>query len=84
MKIPRRRFLHLAAGAAAMPAVSGDANAQSYPSRPITMFVPYAAGGVTSVVGQIVGERMRKAFGQPIIIENVGEIGAKSFNRSYH
>jgi tripartite-type tricarboxylate transporter receptor subunit TctC len=72
MKIPRRQFLHLAAGAAALPAVSRIARAQTYPTRPITMIVPYAAGGVTSVLGQVVAERMRRWLGQPIIIENVG------------
>jgi tripartite-type tricarboxylate transporter receptor subunit TctC len=72
MKLGRRRFLHLAAGAAALPAVSRIANAQAYPTRPITMIVPYAAGGVSSVEGQVVAERMRRSLGQPIIIENVG------------
>jgi tripartite-type tricarboxylate transporter receptor subunit TctC len=45
MKLRRRQFLHLAAGAAALPAVSRDANAQAYPARPITMIVPFPAGG---------------------------------------
>jgi len=47
MKIPRRQFLHLAAGATALSAVSRVAKAQSYPTRPITMIVPVAAGGLT-------------------------------------
>jgi len=72
MKPARRKFLHLAAGVVALPAVSRVAIAQTYPTRPITMIVPYAAGGVSSVVGQIVAERMRRLLGQPIIIENVG------------
>jgi tripartite-type tricarboxylate transporter receptor subunit TctC len=79
MKLPRRKFLHLATGALAFPAVFRVANAQAYPTRTITMVVPYAAGGVTSVVGQVVAERMRKSLGQPIVIENVagadGSIG---------
>jgi tripartite-type tricarboxylate transporter receptor subunit TctC len=70
--LPRRRFLHLAASAAAFPAVSRDASAQSYPARPITMIVPAAAGGATDVTGRVVAERMRASLGQPIIIENVG------------
>jgi tripartite-type tricarboxylate transporter receptor subunit TctC len=77
--LPRRRFLHLAASAAAFPAVSRDASAQSYPARPTTMIVPYAAGSSSDVVGRVVAERMGKSLGQPIIIENVsgadGSIG---------
>jgi tripartite-type tricarboxylate transporter receptor subunit TctC len=68
---PRRRFLGLAAGAAALPAISRIARAQSYPTRPITMIVPYAAGGITDVVGRALAERMRALLGQPVIIENV-------------
>jgi hypothetical protein len=56
--LPRRRFLHLAASAAALPAVSRDAKAQSYPSRPITMIVGYAAGAATDTIGRIIAERM--------------------------
>jgi tripartite-type tricarboxylate transporter receptor subunit TctC len=55
MKLARRIFLHLTARSVALPAVSRVATAQTYPSKPITMIVPYAAGGVTSVVGQIEG-----------------------------
>ena len=72
MKIPRRQFLRLAAGAVALPAGSRNASAQSYPIRPITMIVPFPAGGATDVIGRIVAERMRRAMGQPILIENVG------------
>ena len=69
---PCRRFLGLAAGAAALPVVSRIARAQTYPSRPITMIVPFAAGGGTDVVGRMVAERIRASLGQPVIIENVG------------
>jgi tripartite-type tricarboxylate transporter receptor subunit TctC len=70
MKLPQRRqFLHLAAGAAALPAVSRFAAAQTYPRRPITMIVPYPAGGPVDAVGRIVAEQMRGPLGQPIIIE---------------
>jgi tripartite-type tricarboxylate transporter receptor subunit TctC len=72
MNLPRRRFLQVAAGAAALPAVSRVAWAQTYPTRPITMIVPFSAGGPTDVVGRIVAERMRGSLGQPIIIENIG------------
>jgi len=67
-----RRFLRLAMSAAALQFGSCIALAQTYPSRPITMVVPYPAGGPTDVIGRIVAEGMRASLGQPIIIENVG------------
>jgi tripartite-type tricarboxylate transporter receptor subunit TctC len=70
MKLARRRCLHLAAGAAALPAVSRLAWAQSYPSRPITVVSGFAAGGPTDVVMRVLADRMRTTLGQPIIIEN--------------
>jgi len=72
MKLPRRKFLHLAAGAAALPAVSRVAWAQTYPTRPITMVVGAAAGGPTDTIGRVITERMRNALGQTIVIENNG------------
>jgi tripartite-type tricarboxylate transporter receptor subunit TctC len=79
MKLPRRKFLHLAAGAAALPTFPRIASAQVYPSRPITMIVPFPAGGPSDVIGRVVAERLRVSLGQPIIIENVagaaGSIG---------
>jgi tripartite-type tricarboxylate transporter receptor subunit TctC len=79
MKHARRKFLHLAACAATLPAVSRVAKAQTYPSRPITMIVPAPAGGLTDVVGRVVAERMAKSLGLPVVIENVtgadGSIG---------
>jgi tripartite-type tricarboxylate transporter receptor subunit TctC len=79
MKLPRRQFLHLAAGAAALPAISRIARAQTYPTRPITMIVPFAAGGVTDVIGRVVAERMRASLRMPIVVENIsradGNIG---------
>src|SRR5262245_30649682 len=72
MKLPRRKFLHLAAGAAALPAVLRAARAQAYPSRPITTMVPLPPGGLPHVVGRVLAEGMRPALGQTIIIENVG------------
>jgi tripartite-type tricarboxylate transporter receptor subunit TctC len=71
MKLPRRRFLHLAASTAALPAVSPIAGAQTYPSRPITMVVGFAAGGPTDTTARIVAERMRVSLGQSVIVENV-------------
>jgi tripartite-type tricarboxylate transporter receptor subunit TctC len=75
MKLPRRRFLHLAAGAAALPAASRLASAQSYPSRQVTMIVPFAAGGPADTVGRILAERMRTSLGQTVVIENVPGAG---------
>jgi tripartite-type tricarboxylate transporter receptor subunit TctC len=72
MKLPRRQFLHLAAGAAAAPAVSRIASAQAYPSRPITIIVGAAAGGPTDTIGRLITERMRNVLGQTIVIENNG------------
>jgi tripartite-type tricarboxylate transporter receptor subunit TctC len=72
MQFPRRRFLHLAAGAVAVPALPRIALAQTYPSRPISMIVPYPAGGAQDTIGRIVVERMREPLGQRIIIENIG------------
>jgi tripartite-type tricarboxylate transporter receptor subunit TctC len=71
MKLPRRQFLQLAGGAAALPAVSRIARAQDYPSRPITMIVPFAPGTAIDVLGRILAERMSKWLLQPIIVENV-------------
>src|SRR5947209_19204767 len=75
MKLPRRRFLHLTAGALALPAVSRGAFAQTYPSKPITIIVPFAAGGSTDVIGRILAERMRVSLGQTVIIENTTGAG---------
>src|SRR5262249_21504474 len=71
MKLPRRKFLHLAACTAALPVVSRFAWAQAYPTRPITIVVPYPAGGPTDTLARILAEHMRISLGQPIIIENV-------------
>jgi tripartite-type tricarboxylate transporter receptor subunit TctC len=68
----RRRFLHLAAGAAALSAMPRIARAQTYPSRPITMIVPFAPGGVSDVLARMMAEPLRAFLGQPVIIENVG------------
>jgi tripartite-type tricarboxylate transporter receptor subunit TctC len=73
MKLPhRRQFLRLAVDVAALPAASSIANAQSYPSRPITLIVPFPAGGAADVIARTIAERMRRPLGQRIVIENVG------------
>jgi tripartite-type tricarboxylate transporter receptor subunit TctC len=71
MKLPRRRFLHLAAGAAALPAIPRLACAQAYPTRAVTLIVPFAAGGPTDVCARIVGDHMSRTLGQQFIVENV-------------
>jgi tripartite-type tricarboxylate transporter receptor subunit TctC len=67
----RRHFLQLAGAAAVAPALSRISWAEDYPSRPIAMIVPFAAGGPTDTIGRIVADGMGKALGQPVIIENV-------------
>jgi len=84
MKLPRRKFLDLAAVAAALPAVSRIARAQSYPTRPITFNVPFPAGGPTDAIARVMGERMRVALGQPILIENVSGAAARSVLAASH
>jgi tripartite-type tricarboxylate transporter receptor subunit TctC len=72
MKIPRRSFLQLAAANAALPLVSRIAAAQGYPSRPVTIVVPYPAGGPADTIGRIIADGMRASLGQPVTVENVG------------
>src|SRR5262249_57286881 len=78
MKLSRRRFLHLA-GASGPAVVSRFAWAQAYPTRPITIIVPFPPGGPTDLLGRMAGERFKTSFGQPVVIENVpganGSIG---------
>src|SRR5499433_2605859 len=75
MKLPRRQFLHVAACAAALPPVPRFAWAQAYPTRPITMIVPFPAGGGTTTLARILAEHMKETLGQPIVVENVGGAG---------
>jgi tripartite-type tricarboxylate transporter receptor subunit TctC len=83
MKVARRTFLHLAAGAAALPAFSPIARAQAYPTRPMTMIVPYSAGGPTDTIARIMAERMRVSLGQIVLVENVtGAAGTIGVNRA--
>jgi tripartite-type tricarboxylate transporter receptor subunit TctC len=59
MKFPRRRFLHLTAGAAALPAISGSARAQAYPTRPVRVIVGFAAGNTADVLARLMGQCCR-------------------------
>jgi len=70
MKLPRRQFLHLAAGAAALPAVSRFAWAQTYPTRPVRIIVGFAAGGIADIHARLMGQWLLERLGQPFIIEN--------------
>jgi len=71
LKLPhRRQFLQLFAGAAALPAVSHIATAQSYPSHPVRIVVPYAPGGSTDTVARITADRLSRIWGQQVVIEN--------------
>jgi len=71
----RRQFLHLAASAAALPAISSIARAQTYPSRPVTIVVPFAAGAATDTIARVMAERMKSSLGQPVIVEDVTGAG---------
>jgi tripartite-type tricarboxylate transporter receptor subunit TctC len=70
MKLPRRTFLHLAAGAAALPAASRIARALDYPARPVRLIAGFPPGGVVDVFARLVGQWLSDRLGQPIIIEN--------------
>jgi tripartite-type tricarboxylate transporter receptor subunit TctC len=70
MKLPRRRFLHLAASAAALPAVSRVAWAQAYPTRPVHLIVPAPPAGTTDIAARLMGQWLSEHLGQPFVIEN--------------
>ena len=86
MKLPRRRFLHLAAGAAALPAMSRIARAQTYPSRQVRLIVPFPAGGSTDAGARIIGEYLSRVFGRQFYVENRsgagGNIGIEAAAKS--
>jgi tripartite-type tricarboxylate transporter receptor subunit TctC len=70
MKLPRRRFLHLAAGAAALPALSRVAWAQAYPARQVRLIAPFAPGGASDILARLIGQWLSERLSQPFVIEN--------------
>jgi Tripartite tricarboxylate transporter family receptor len=86
MELPRRKFLQLAGAAVAAPAFSRVATAQTYPTHPITMVVPFAPGGASDAIARVLAERMRRSLGQPIVVENMsganGSIGTGRLARA--
>jgi tripartite-type tricarboxylate transporter receptor subunit TctC len=70
MKLPRGSFLHLAAGAVALPVIPRIACAQSYPTRPVRLIVTTPAGGSLDIIARLIGERLSERLGQPIIVDN--------------
>src|SRR5260370_1077242 len=86
MKLPRRQFMHLAAGAAALPAVSRIARARAYPPRPVRFVVAFPAGGTSDVVARLMGQWLSERLGQPFLVENRpgagGNIGTEAVVRA--
>ena len=86
MKLPRRKFLHIVAGAAALPAVSHIARAQTYPTRPVRIVVPFAPAGTTDIVARLIGQWLSERLGQQFVIENrpggAGNIGTEAVVRA--
>jgi tripartite-type tricarboxylate transporter receptor subunit TctC len=86
MKIPRRRFLQLAVGTAAFPAMSCIARAQTYPTRPVHLIAPYAAGGPNDITARMIGQWLSDRLGQPFVIDNRtgagGNIGTEAVVRA--
>jgi len=70
LKLPRRKFLHLAVGAAALPSVSRTARTQAYPLRPVRIIVGFPAGGSGDIIARLMGQRLAERLGRPFVVEN--------------
>src|ERR1700681_4211418 len=70
MRLPRRKFLHLAAGAAALPAMRSSASALDYPARPVRVIVGFPPGGPTDIFARLIADWLSKRLGQPFVVEN--------------
>ena len=70
MELPRRQFLHLAAGAAALTALSRTASAQSYPTRPVRLILPFGPAGATDITARLIGQSLSERLAEPFVIEN--------------
>jgi len=70
MKLPRRKFLYLAAGAVAVPAISRMTRAQTYPTRPVRLIVGFEAGGAADILARLMGKWLSERLGQQFVIEN--------------
>ncbi len=75
MRLPRRRFLHLAVGFSALPALSGTANAQSYPARTVRVIVPYSPGGPTDVCARLIAQKLSDRLGKQFYVEDIAGAG---------
>ena len=75
MKLQRRRFLHLAAGAAVLPFASHGAQAQAYPNRPVTLIVPFPPGAATDVLARLAGDHMSRTLNQQFVVQNISGAG---------
>jgi tripartite-type tricarboxylate transporter receptor subunit TctC len=86
MKLPRRQFLHLTAGAAVLPAASRIARAQAYPARPVRFIVPFPASGPSDVLARLYGQKLSQRWNQPVVVENrvgaTGTIGTEAVVRA--
>ena len=76
MKLPRRKFLHLAAGAAALPSLARIARAENYPSRPVRLIVGFAPGGATDIMGRLMGQWLSERLGRTFIVEDRAGAGS--------
>jgi tripartite-type tricarboxylate transporter receptor subunit TctC len=86
MRLPRRRFLHLAGAAAVLPAISRTASAQTYPTRPVRFVVSFPAGGPNDILGRLMAQWLSERLGQPFVVENrpgaSGNIGTEAVVRA--